>query len=122
MKKQTLILNYLPTTLNPYINAERTNKYMGAKIKKEETERVMWECKAQKLKPIKGEVKLAFYWYVKSKRRDADNIAFGHKWILDGLVRTGIIENDNLKIVVGFTDKFIVDNVEQVIIDILKVE
>ena len=25
------------TTLNKYINAERTNRYLGAKIKKEET-------------------------------------------------------------------------------------
>ena len=121
-KAQTLILNYLPTTLNTYINAERGNKYVAAKIKKEETEKVAWECKAQKLKPVKGEVWLSFYWYVKNKRRDADNIAFSKKFIIDGLVKGGIIKNDNLKVVVGFNDEFIMDTINQVIIDIIPVK
>jgi len=122
MKKQTLILNYLPTTLNPYINAERSNRYAGASIKKKETDTVYWECKSQGLKPVKGEVKLDFYWYVKTRRRDADNIAFAKKFLIDGLVKAGIIKNDNLNTVVGFSDKFIVDNLNQVIIDIKEVK
>jgi hypothetical protein len=118
--KQTLILNYLPTSLNAYINAERTNKFIAAKIKREETEAVVWNCKAQKLYPVGDKVKIYFYWYLKNKKKDPDNIAFAKKFIIDGLVQAGILKNDNLNTIAEFRDYFIVDNQDQVIVDIIE--
>lgn len=33
-------------------------------------------------------------WYCKNKRQDKDNIMAGQKFIFDGLVEAGVIEND----------------------------
>ena len=33
-------------------------------------------------------------WYCKNRRKDKDNITAGVKFILDGLVNAGVIEND----------------------------
>ena len=39
---QTIVIKGSFVSLNEYINAERSNKYKAAKIKKEETERAYW--------------------------------------------------------------------------------
>lgn len=92
------------TNLNDYIKAERGNRFAGSKIKKEETERVHWECKIQKLSLIEGSRFFVFVWYVKNKKVDPDNIVFGKKFILDGLYNAGIIYNDSQEYVKGFVD------------------
>ena len=38
-----------------------------------------------------------FHWYCQDFRRDPDNIEHGQKYILDGLVRAGILPNDGMK-------------------------
>ena len=119
-KTQSLILDYHPTDLNTYINAERSNRFMAAKIKKRETEAVYWLAK-QQLKPVTSKVKLSFYWYVENIKKDPDNIAFAKKFILDGLKEAGIIKNDGFKQIEGFSDSFIVNHDTQVIIDIQEI-
>ena len=44
---------------------------------------------------------IVFCWYSKDIRRDPDNIEHGQKYILDGLVRAGILPNDGIKNVGG---------------------
>lgn len=77
---------------------------------------------AQKLRPVKGRVRIEFTWYEPNKRRDPDNVVFAKKFILDGLVRAGILENDGWRIVTEFSDKWIVSKsrprVELFIVDI----
>jgi len=55
---------------------------------------------------IKCPARLKFIWLIKDKRRDLDNIAFAKKYILDGFVKAGIIPNDGLRYIIGFTDEF----------------
>ena len=84
--------------LNTYINAERGHWSQAAKIKKEETERVYWACKEQKLKPYKGIPNEAiFSWYHKNTRMDFDNVEFAQKFIWDGLVMAKILKSDGQK-------------------------
>ncbi len=98
------------TDLNKYINAERTNRYIGAKIKKDETERVYWLCKVQRLKPPSGPIgNIEFIWYCKDKRKDKDNTAYSKKYILDGLKLAKIISDDGWDDYLSFTDKFEID-------------
>ena len=47
-----------------------------------------------------------FTWREKDKGRDLDNIAFAKKFILDAMVRRGIIPDDSQKWVKGFSDSF----------------
>lgn len=48
-------------------------------------------------------------WYCKDKRIDKDNIAAGMKYILDGLVESGIIEGDGWKHIGDIRHSFDVD-------------
>jgi hypothetical protein len=95
--------------LNTYIQKERGNRFAAAKIKEEETRRIYWECKAQKLGYIGVPVFVSCSWYCKNKRKDRDNVAFSKKFILDGLVKAGVLENDGWDNIIGFQDAFFVD-------------
>jgi len=98
------------TDLNSYLKAMNNNRFVGAKVKKQDTEYVYWCCKQQKIPPVKDyPVKILFRWFSKDNRKDIDNVAFSKKFILDGLVIAKVLENDSRKFVSGFTDEFYVD-------------
>jgi hypothetical protein len=84
------------TTLNDYINSERRNRFIGAKVKRMDTETVAWIAKST-LKPINQITSIDFTFRVKDKRTDKDNLIFCTKFILDGLVLAGIIKGDGWK-------------------------
>ena len=96
--------------LNDYTLANRTNRFAGAKMKKEQEEKI-GACIRSQLQNVHfdGAVALDFYWYEPNKRRDIDNIAFAKKFILDSLVRNEIIESDSWSGVVSFSDNFAID-------------
>ena len=104
-----LIIKGELTDLNTYIQKERGNRFAAAAIKEEETRRVYWECKSQKLKRIDFPVFVACTWFCKNKKKDKDNISFAKKFILDGLMKAGVLENDGWEQIVGFQDSFVVD-------------
>lgn len=54
MKKQMLIINGRLPGRNESEKVARTSWATGANLKKTNTERVYWECKAQRLEPING--------------------------------------------------------------------
>ena len=107
--------------LNTYISVERSNRFMAAKIKKEETELVYWACKEQKLKPYRGKItEIIFSWYCKNKKKDPDNISsFGRKVILDGMVLAKVLKSDGWNTIEGFADRFYIDKHERVEIEII---
>ena len=52
------------------------------------------------MEPIKGRVDIVIRSYEPDKRRDPDNVQAGaFKFILDGLVKAGIIDNDSQKVI-----------------------
>jgi len=82
-------------TLNEYTDAERKNRYAAAKIKKDNTK--ICTVAAMAVKPFTYSEKLydvEIEWYVTNNRKDPDNIYFGVKFILDGLVKAGVLKND----------------------------
>lgn len=97
--------------LNEYTKANRTNKYAGATMKKKNEEQVLSAVRAAGLegKGINEPVRLIIDWYEPNRRRDLDNIAFAKKFILDGLVKAGLIINDSWDYVKGFIDYFYID-------------
>lgn len=104
-------------SLNEYINAERRNRFMAAKLKKEAQEMVSWQIKSM---PVIQEASFFhFEWHIPNKKRDPDNISsYGRKVILDAMVKSGKLENDNLKWVKGFTDTFVVSDEDKVVVTI----
>ena len=106
---------YKFTTLNAYISAERTNKYVGAKIKRVETEVVRLALLNKQ--PFKTPVRLKFTWLCKNKRIDPDNRAFAKKFVLDGMVKAHVLEDDTMRYITGFIDEFVISDKEGVIIE-----
>ena len=97
--------------LNDYINAERTNRYKGAKVKVRNQYKAFQEaCLQLRDVRIEGPVKMIYRWYEKNHRRDLDNISsFGRKVIQDALVECKVLPDDGWKYIKGFTDEFYVD-------------
>lgn len=93
MQKLT-ILGKLPSA-NEYIAANNRNRFISAKLKKNATELVAWQCK--NIEPIKGLNDYTFTWYVPNKRCDPDNLSFAQKFVFDGLQSAGKLENDSMK-------------------------
>lgn len=107
-----IIFDKLPS-LNEYQYACRSNRYAGAKFKKETEMKIevaiLKALKAQTLHPPATPCRIAFIWHEKTRRRDADNIASAKKFILDALQTMNIIPNDNRKTILGFSDEIIDD-------------
>lgn len=104
-----MILNYdikLPT-LNEYINAERRNRFIAAKIKKEATNKIKLLTRAQTRKKLHRMYDLEITWTVTDKRVDSDNIFFSIKFILDGIVESGVLISDSRKYVRNISHKIV---------------
>lgn len=97
--------------LNDYISAERSNRYVGAQMKKADQNIIIYYAKKQ-LKGICIEkpVFMEYTWHEANRQRDKDNISsFGRKVIQDGLVRAHVLRGDGWNHIEGFSDQFKVD-------------
>lgn len=92
--------------LNTIIKASKSHYGAYSKLKKDNTNKVTWLAK--KLPKMKC-IDLEITWYCENKKKDKDNIAAGIKFILDGLVEAGTIENDGWKQINDFTHRFEID-------------
>lgn len=105
-----LILNTSFITLNEYIKAERSHKYVAAAIKLKQTSKVHYLARSLKFTlPENKKFDVEFNWYKPNNKTDHDNIAFAKKFILDGLVISNILKSDGAKYINNFTDNFILD-------------
>lgn len=97
--------------LNKFINANRSNPYMGNKLKQDNEEIVIWAIRKQ-LKDLQiiNPVILKYDFYEPNKRRDLDNISsMAHKVIQDALVKTGVLKNDGWNEIISYIDQFYLD-------------
>ena len=91
-----IYINYEFMNWNDYINKERSNKFCASKIKKRDLDVVRYSTIGMQYKG-KYPVKITFRKYFKDKRQDLDNVRI--KGVLDGLVKCGVIKNDNLNVI-----------------------
>ena len=94
--------------LNDYINAERSNRYIAAKMKKQAEQIILWSL-GKKIKFDKP-VFITYRWVEKDRRRDKDNICFAKKFIQDALVRAKVLKNDGWNDIADFKDSFDIDS------------
>lgn len=92
--------------LNQIIKAAKSHYGAYSKLKKDNTDLIVYLAK--KLPKIER-VDLEITWYCKDKKKDKDNITAGIKFILDGLVKAGVIENDGWKQIGDISHKLKVD-------------
>lgn len=106
---QVIILDGQFCDLNTYINAERRNRFIAAKIKKDATETILRLLSQNEIDPITEKSSFSFMWYVPNKRKDPDNVSFGAKYIFDALVRSGILPDDTMQWVHCIHHYFLID-------------
>lgn len=107
-------------SLNEYVNVCRTNPYKASKYKKDLEKNIGGFI--EKIPQFEKPIKIHFHWIEGNKRRDLDNIAFSKKFILDAMVKSGKLKNDNRRCVTAFTDDFSYGKETKVIIEIEEVE
>jgi len=110
---------FIPGTfpgLNDVIKTARGTRGRGsimgaARQKAQHTERVAWQAilQCRKAFSFNKPVFVEFLWIEQSRRRDPDNIASAKKFILDGLVKAGVLVNDGWSQIAGFSDSWTVD-------------
>ena len=107
-------------SLNDYIRACRTNKFEGARMKREIENDIGFFI--AKLPKFEHPITIDFLWIEENGKRDFDNIAAGKKFILDSMVKMGKLKDDNRKCVTAFRDNFAYDNEAKVILKIREVD
>lgn len=95
MNQQTIRINMRLPCLNEYTRACRSSRYAGARMKKDAERCVMAYVRAAHAKPASDPCAIMMIFHEPDRRRDADNVEFARKFILDGLVAAGIIAGDS---------------------------
>ena len=100
-------------TLNQYIARERGNRYAAAAMKRKATELVAYSIREQCPGVVfTAPVTLDVLYTAPNRRTDRDNIAFMKKFLLDGMVKAGMIADDKWQYVMGWDEKFRVSKAE----------
>ena len=107
-KIDTIIIPGELPDLNEIIEASKNHWGSYSSLKKANTQLVAF-CTKQATKQKYKKIDLEITWYCKNKRKDKDNIMAGTKFILDGLVAAGVIQNDGWTNVGDIRHKFDVD-------------
>ncbi|MBQ8766584.1 MAG: hypothetical protein IJZ16_07250 [Clostridia bacterium] len=119
-----IIKEKLPS-LNDVIAKNRSNRYEGAKFKKGIETYIGWAIReavfVKTLKPITNPCVIEVDWHEATKRRDVDNIHSSVKFILDALVKNGILINDSRRYVKQIYHKVIDDDVNFVVVKIKEI-
>ena len=102
-------------SLNQYINECRTNFYIANKTKQQET--MLSALAFTRIPKIdKFPIELIFKWHIKNKQSDLDGRL--PKNIIDGLVRSKRIPDDNVKYIARIVHEYVSDNKDYVEVEI----
>lgn len=108
-------IDYNFTNINKYVNECRTNYHIANKTKQKETKlSAIYFSKIPKIKEFP--ISITFYWHMKSKIADLDGRL--PKNIIDGLVASKRIPNDNVKYINKITHIYIEDKKDYVEVEI----
>lgn len=87
----TYTLPFIPPSNNRFIGRKNVHEYQ--RIKKQWAELIALRCRPRPEKPLRNVTVRIIYYFPDHIRRDPDN--YSGKMLLDGLVRSGIIEDDS---------------------------
>lgn len=111
-------------SLNEIIGDNRANRYKGAKLKKDTETMIIAEIKKQKVQPVtEYPVEVFIRWVEPNRKRDVDNIQSSKKFILDAMVKAGVLVNDSQRYVAQVHDVVEIGNsamVEIYVEDVIK--
>lgn len=120
MREVTIEIPVKLPSLNDYIRSCRGNVYAANNEKRHIEQTIGYYIR--QLPRFEKPVAIDFIWIEENRRRDLDNIAFAKKFILDALVKSGKLKDDNRKFVTAFTDSFRYEKEAGVIVTIRELE
>lgn len=97
---QKFIIPFRLPGLNEVIGANRTNPQAGAKLKRDTEEQLTWVIKSARLLPVTYPCIVHMLFVEPNRRRDVDNVESGKKFVMDALVKAGILKNDSPRYVI----------------------
>jgi Holliday junction resolvase RusA-like endonuclease len=100
--------------LNWYINVERGSAQAAARIKASYTAAAEMIAQAYSVGRVKTPCTVTCTWHLNNRRKDPDNVAFAIKFLLDGLVRAGVLPNDGQKDIRRIVHEFVHDDCDGV--------
>lgn len=109
-------INYKFESLNNYINKCRSNPYYANNVKQKETKISQMAFKGVKVRCYP--ITLVFKWHIKSKIADLDGRL--PKNIIDGMVKSGTIVDDNVKYIKKIIHEYIPDTEDSVEVEIIE--
>lgn len=110
-----VVIDYKFDSINEYINKCRTNVYIANKTKQQET--MLSAIEFSKIPKIERyPIELIFKWHMKSKIADLDGRL--PKNIIDGLVKSKRIPDDNVKYIQRITHEYVGDTKDYVEVEI----
>jgi Holliday junction resolvase RusA-like endonuclease len=80
-----------------------------SRLKKQWSETVWALAKSQRMLICDWPARVTFAWVEKARRRDLDNICAGAKFVLDGLVKAGVLRGDGWSAIASIEHFFDVD-------------
>ena len=104
MTSRTIVIHGTMPSLNKYTDACRSHPKSGARMKSEAEALIAWQLGSKK--PFPTPCRVCIAWYEPNRRRDVDNIRFGVKFVLDALVKAGILPGDSQRYVKEIRDSF----------------
>jgi len=107
-KNNKLVIPGQLPTMNTIINKSKTHWSNYKRMKDNYDAIVQYYAEQQRIKFFESTV-LNITYYRKDKRTDPDNIAAAKKFIIDGLVSAGVLEDDGWAVVKGFNETWEVD-------------
>lgn len=106
--------------MNDWRDAIQLSPHKGNDMCREHTNRARKLALQQRLPKFERPVLITFYWIEPNGRRDLDNIGgSARKWIIDGLVKAGVLNDDGQKWVRGIQEFVAQDPLDpKIVIDI----
>ena len=108
--------------MNKIIAASKTHHMVYKKIKEEHCWYIGTCIKKHNITPYTDgdlPINVKITWVCENKKRDKDNIMAGQKFILDAMVKSGVIKDDGWKYIGEIEHKFMVEkNNPHVIIEL----
>ena len=117
MDSISFFLDFSLPTLNEMNRTARGNKYAAAAQKKKYTNLVADEIMVQTDRPHFEAISLDITWIETKKKRDPDNVfGGGCKFLMDGIVAAGIIDDDDRDCVASITNRIAVSDSRGVVV------